>query len=183
MEGANGGAPWNCGRCTEHHYDQACATGVYEKALLASVLELKREPYVSQRASSHLIHAFERIQITSEPIIIPVPLSQRRKLERGFNQAAILAKTVSRRYGLHVDEYSLARTTDTSMHRAAMDSKAREATVAKVFEVVRPGLVRGQNILLVDDLLTSGATVSQCARVLKKSGADKVIVLTLARAV
>jgi ComF family protein len=183
MEGVNGGAPLNCGRCTEHHYDQACAAGVYEKALLASVLELKREPYVSQTASSHLIQAFGRIQIIGEPIIIPVPLSRRRKLERGFNQAVVLAKTVSRHSGLRVDEHSLARTTDTLMHRAAMDSKAREATVAKVFEVVRPGLVQERNILLVDDLLTSGATVSQCARVLKKSGAGKVMVLTLARAV
>ena len=114
---------------------------------------------------------------------LPVPLHRARERERGFNQAAVLAKAVSRHSGLRVDEHSLARTTDTPMHRAAMDSKAREATVTKVFEVVRPGLVCGRNILLVDDLLTSGATVSQCARVLKKCGADKVIVLTLARAV
>ena len=171
----------NCSGCADHHYDRAFAAGVYEKAMLASVLQLKREPCISQTASSYLIQAFERIEIT--PLIIPVPLSRRRRLERGFNQAAVLAKAVARRSGLRMDEYSLARSSDTPMHRAAMDSKAREATVAKAFEVVRPGLVRGQHILLVDDLLTSGATVSQCARVLKKSGADKVIVLTLARAV
>lgn len=183
LESTNNGTLSDCGKCADHHYDLAFAAGVYEKAILASVLELKREPHVWQTASSHLIQAFGRIEVTDETVIIPVPLSRRRHLERGFNQAAVLAKTVSQHSGLHVDEHSLARTTDTPMHRAAMDSKAREATVAKVFEVVRPGLIRGKNILLVDDLLTSGATVSQCARVLKKSGAGKVIVLTLARAV
>ncbi len=182
-EGANGGPASNCGKCAEHYYDHAFAAGVYEKAILASVLQLKREPYVSQRVSNCLIDAFRRIKIADELVLIPVPLSRQRQIERGFNQAAVLAKAVSRHSGLRVDAHSLIRTTDTPMHRAAMDSKAREATVAKAFDVVRPNLVRGRGIVLIDDLLTSGATASQCARVLKKSGAGKVVVLTLARAV
>ena len=68
------------------------------------------------------------------------------------------------------------------MHRAAMDKKAREATVKNAFEVVRPNMIRGRDILLVDDLMTSGSTASQCAKALKKSGACKVTVMTLARA-
>jgi predicted amidophosphoribosyltransferase len=69
------------------------------------------------------------------------------------------------------------------MHRVAMDRKAREVTVKNAFAVTRPKLIEGKNVLLIDDVLTSGSTVSSCALVLKKSGAARVDVLTLARAV
>jgi predicted amidophosphoribosyltransferase len=64
-----------------------------------------------------------------------------------------------------------------------MDKKARELTVRNAFEVVRPKLINGKNIVLVDDVFTSGATASYCAKVLKKNGASRVNVFTLARAV
>ena len=64
-----------------------------------------------------------------------------------------------------------------------MDKKARDLTVKNAFEVGRPKLIKGANVLLIDDVFTSGATASQCARVLKKNGSAKVNVLTLARAV
>ena len=64
-----------------------------------------------------------------------------------------------------------------------MDKKARDLTVRNAFEVVKPDSVTGKNILLVDDVFTSGATASYCAKVLKKNGAGKVYVFTLARAV
>jgi predicted amidophosphoribosyltransferase len=63
-----------------------------------------------------------------------------------------------------------------------MDRKARETTVKNAFEVCRPRLIEGKSVLLVDDIFTSGATVSNCANVLKKSGAASVEVFTLARA-
>jgi predicted amidophosphoribosyltransferase len=69
------------------------------------------------------------------------------------------------------------------MHRVAMDKRARELTVEKAFEVRSPRLFAGKDVVLVDDVFTSGATASACARVLKKNGALKVTVVTLARAV
>ena len=69
------------------------------------------------------------------------------------------------------------------MHRAAMDEKARELTVKNAFEVKRANFIKNKKILLVDDVFTSGATVSACAKILKKAGARKVYVLTVARAV
>jgi predicted amidophosphoribosyltransferase len=67
------------------------------------------------------------------------------------------------------------------MHRATMDNKARETSVKNAFEVKRPKLIEGENILLIDDVFTSGATVSNCAKVLKEKGAGKVYILTVAR--
>ena len=183
LESLSVGTSPNCRKCNEHSYDRAFAAGVYEKALLASVLHLKSSPYIPQTAVGHLLDAFDRMQNSADLLVVPVPLSRQRRLERGFNQAEVLAKAISRHTGLSFDDLSLVRIRDTPMHRAAMDTKAREMTVANIFGVARPRLIGGRDILLVDDLMTSGATVSQCARVLKKNGAGRVLVLTLARAV
>ncbi len=80
-----------------------------------------------------------------------------------------------------LDEQSLVRKIHTPMHRAAMDNKAREISVKNAFDVKRPKLIEGETILLIDDVYTSGATVSNCAKVLKEKGASKVYVLTIAK--
>jgi predicted amidophosphoribosyltransferase len=69
------------------------------------------------------------------------------------------------------------------MHRIGMDQKARELTIHNAFEVTRPRLIKGKKAVLIDDVLTSGATTSQAAKVLKKAGAVRVDVFTLSRAV
>jgi ComF family protein len=104
-------------------------------------------------------------------------------LERGFNQAQVLAEMLGRHFGISVDSFSLARSKHSPIHRVGMDEKARELSVKDAFSVVRPKLIKGQKILLIDDVLTTGATVSYCAKALKKAGAAEVNVLTLARAV
>ncbi len=171
-----------CGQCDDHLFDLARSAGSYHSALSASVLHLKRVPSVPGRVKSCILGGVALMDIPVEYVIIPVPLSKKRKLERGFNQAELLAAVIAKASGLPIDEHSLIRDRDTPMHRAAMDRKARAITVKNAFKVVRPGLIKGKNILLVDDLMTSGSTASQCARSLMKSGAAKVFVLTLARA-
>ena len=73
------------------------------------------------------------------------------------------------------------RTSHTALHRAGMDAHARRESVAEAFAVKRPQLVEGERILLVDDVLTTGATVTACANALITAGAEKVLVLTAAR--
>ena len=128
------------------------------------------------------ISAFEKTEFQDADLILPIPLSKKRLLERGFNQAAVLAKILSNETKIKLDEQSLVRKIHTPMHRAGMDTKARESTVKNAFEITRPKLINGKKILLIDDVFTSGATASACAKVLKKAGAEKVYVLTLARA-
>ena len=171
-----------CHQCDAHFYERARAAGLYENALQVSVLNLKREPFVSKNLRKIFIKAFEISEFQDASLIIPIPLSKKRLLERGFNQAAVLAKILSLETKIKLDEQSLARKVHTPMHRAGMDTKARELTVKNAFEVKRPNFIKGEKILLVDDVFTSGATASACAKVLKKSGAEKVYVLTLARA-
>jgi ComF family protein len=172
-----------CHACDEHAYDAARAVGVYEHALSASILHLKNEPFVARTLRALFIDAFENSAFGDAGLIVPVPLSKKRFLERGFNQAAVLARILAEHAAVDLDQTSLARTAHTPMHRAAMDRKAREMSVKNAFEVKRPKLIEGRNVLLVDDVFTSGATVSSCAEALKKKGAARVYVLTPARAV
>lgn len=171
-----------CHLCDEHFYDRAKAIGIYEKALAASVIQLKTNPFVARHLRKLFLSAFFDADFRDATLIVPVPLSKRRLLERGFNQADVLAATLSRKIRIDVDYRTLTRTTHTPIHRVAMDRKAREMSVKNAFVVERPKLIENQKILLIDDVFTSGATASDCAKALKKKGADKVYVLTLARA-
>ncbi len=172
-----------CHKCDDHHYDRAVAVGVYEKALAATVISLKSTPFVPRRAVAEIVRRFADSDLERTTLIIPIPLSRRRQMERGYNQAEILGDVIARSTGIPLDSVSLARKLHSHIHRVAMDMKARELTVKNAFEVTRPRLVNGQVVLLVDDVLTSGSTSSYCAKVLKKNGASEVNVLTLARAI
>ncbi len=172
-----------CHQCDEHFYDTARAAGKYEKGLSASILNLKKEPFISKRLKKLFIESYFEKPFQDVNRIIPIPLSKQRLLERGFNQASVLAKVLARETNLTLDEYSLIRTKHTQVHRAGMDKKGRELSVQKAFEVKREKLIKNENILLIDDVFTSGATASICAKVLKKKGANKVYVYTIARTV
>lgn len=171
-----------CHQCDEQFYEQARAVGIYENALAASILHLKSEPFVARHLRKLFVAAFDNSAFRDADLIIPVPLSPKRRLERGFNQAEILAGVLAKETKIKTDEKSLVRSVHTPAHRAAMDKKAREATVENAFEVKRSSFIKNSNILLIDDVFTSGATVSNCAKVLKQSGAKTVYVLTIARA-
>lgn len=171
-----------CQRCDDLNFDTARSAGIYEKALAESVLELKKTPHISKRVSELLFDAYIKASFEDAGVIVPVPLSDRRQRERGFNQAEVIASLVAKRTGKRLDAHTLVRTRHTPMHRAAMDRKGRELSVRNAFKVVRPKLIAGRNILLVDDIFTTGSTASFCGKALKKSGAAKVNVLTLARA-
>ena len=172
-----------CGQCEDGLYDAAFACGVYEKALAAAVISLKNRPYLPRRVRTMLDGLIERVSPTSNSILVPVPLSRRRRFERGHNQAEVIAEAIARSAGLLIIPRALERTENSVIHRIGMDKKAREATVKNSFIVRAPRLVEGREILLVDDVFTSGSTASHCAKVLKKNGASSVRVLTLARAV
>lgn len=173
----------SCHQCDEHHYESASALGIYEKALAVSILRLKNEPLVPKRLTDLFHRSIAGDSISDIDLIVPIPLSKQRMIERGFNQAEVIARRVAQITGIAVDSHSLVRTTHTPMHRVGMDKRARELTVINAFKVVRPNLVKRSCILLVDDVFTSGSTASNCAKALKKAGAERIKVLTLARAV
>jgi ComF family protein len=171
-----------CRRCDAWEFTAARACGAYEGALRAAVLGLKREPHLGERVARLMRAARARAPLDRATRVVPVPLHPERERERGFNQAAILARALASGAGLPYDESSLVRTVHTERHRAGMDARGRRETVEKAFRVARPRLVEGENVLLIDDVFTTGATVSACAAALTSAGARAVYVLTLARA-
>ncbi|MFL6468736.1 MAG: ComF family protein [Pyrinomonadaceae bacterium] len=173
----------NCWQCDGHHYDRARAVGKYEHALAATVIGLKTAPILSKRVNKLLLKAFELNGFESTSLIVPVPLSRRRYVERGFNQSEVIAQSLATQTGIKIDARSLSRERHSPIHRMGMDRKARDLSVKDAFRVLRPNLIADQEVLLIDDVYTTGATVSYCAKVLKKNGARVVNVLTIARAV
>lgn len=171
-----------CGRCDNDAYTLVRACGSYEGGLRASILELKRQPHVPKRVSE-LIHEVQRREpLNSAEVIVPVPLHKSRERERGFNQAVVIARELARVTKLPLDEHSLIRSMHTERHRAGMDAKVRRNSVSNAFAVRRNDLILGRRVLLVDDVFTTGATVSACGETLMRAGAGEVLVLTLARA-
>jgi ComF family protein len=173
----------SCRQCGDHSYDKAIAAGAYEFALAATVLSIKSRPYLPQHSKPLIVNAFLRLDPKDIAMIVPVPLSERRLHERGYNQAEVIGGFLSHKTGIPMNAGVLVRKVHTPVHRAAMDQKAREITVKNAFEAADKTDLPGASVLLVDDVFTSGATVSNCARILKKNGASRVDVLTLARAV
>ena len=171
-----------CGKCLDDKYDRAISAGIYEKALAATIVSLKKTPHISLRAHRLLEDLAKRIAAIDQ-VVVPVPLSKRRTFERGHNQAEVIGRIIAQHLGSPIYPYVLQRIGHTPMHRVGMDKKARQATVRNMFKVQTPRLVAAKNVLLVDDVLTSGSTASDCAKALKKSGAASVTVVTLARAV
>ena len=115
-------------------------------------------------------------------LVLPVPLHRRRLRWRGFNQAALLGRAVARKMGCRLDVTTLARIRDTPP-QTSQDSSQRRQNVRGAFAVRRPARIANRRLLLVDDVMTTGATLDECARTLLVAGAKRVDVLTLARAV
>ena len=171
-----------CGRCDDYSFTNARACGLYEGALRASVLELKRRPYVPRRLAQHMFETQLRPPLLDADLIIPVPLHPARERARGFNQALVLAQSLARLSHVPLDEHILIRQFQTMMHRAGMDARARRRSVANAFRLLGNDLIAGKRVLLVDDVYTTGATVAACAKILRTSEPAELFVLTIARA-
>ena len=170
-----------CHRCDGYAFSVARACGLYENALRETILNLKRQPHIPQTAARLLLNTALREPLNESTSIVPVPLHPKRLQMRGFNQASVIARTLSSSLRLPINEVSLIRTSHTEKYRAGLDAKGRSDSVARAFEVVHPRLVAREKILLLDDVFTTGATAAMCSRVLIEAGAAAVNVLTIAR--
>ena len=122
------------------------------------------------------------ISWTSFDVIFPVPLHGKKLRARGYNQSAVLAKSLARVADLPLDVFSFRKVRETRP-QTFLKAEARVKNVRGAFEVVNPAAVEGKRILLVDDVFTTGSTVREGVRELLRRGAADVAVLTAARAV
>ncbi|MBO6797412.1 ComF family protein [Maricaulis sp.] len=172
-----------CASCIARppYYDRARAPLVYDEVSRDLVLPLK---HADRRES---VERFARWmwmsigrQVQDGALILPVPLHWKRLMKRRYNQAGLLARAMARQAGLGFEPDLLLRRKATPS-QAGQGARSRKRNVSGAFELT--GKLEGQDILLVDDVLTTGATVNACASLLKRSGSGRVDVVTLCRVV
>jgi len=171
-----------CARCMEHPpaHDGVRAAVAYGEVARGVALKLK---YSGRLACAEtMARAMARLMPEGADLLVPVPLHRWRIWSRGFNQAALIARSLSKAGGVPVDAELLRRVKATPVLRG-LGARGRAKAVAGAFALAPDARekLNGKTIVLVDDVHTSGATAEACARILKRGGAARVILLCWAR--
>ncbi|MBN2500036.1 MAG: ComF family protein [Anaerolineales bacterium] len=143
-------------------------------------LKYKRDIALGDALGQHLIDLL-RVLGWEVDIVVPIPLAAARRAERGYNQAALLARPIALALGLDYSPGAVLRVRETQT-QVGLNLIERQKNVKDAFRG-NTKLVRGKSILLVDDVMTTGATLNACANALQAAGAVHVFALTLARAI
>ena len=179
------GAGTRCGQCLlkSPRYATARAALAYDGAARTVLLGFKHgdRQHLARLMAPHVARVGVGV-LGPDALLVPVPLHYTRLWRRGFNQAALLARAVGRRTAVPLAVDALVRVRRTALSRG-LNRRKRAENVRAAFRVRAPDQIRGRNIVLVDDVLTTGATADACARMLLRAGAARVDVLTWARVV
>jgi len=176
-----------CSECLleKRYFRKARAFGVYGGHLMEAIHLLKygKKTCLAQPLGVLAKETFFHFWDTDAmDLLVSVPLHIKRLRERGFNQAHLMIWKWAKREGIPFDGLALSRTRWTEPQTTLARTERRK-NVRGAFSLRQPERIKGERILLVDDVFTTGATVNECARVLTRAGAAFVDVLTLARAV
>jgi len=180
-----------CGLCRrlEPPYVKATAYGSYEGGLrelihLLKYHQVRPAANVLGRMLAETIEDLQPLFATEEILVVPVPLHARKLRQREFNQSELIARAALKlkpaAARLQLSASLLERRRETKS-QIGLSRHQRRENIRGAFVVARPDEIRGREILLVDDVFTTGTTVSECARVLRRAGASKVYVATVAR--
>ena len=174
-----------CAECRkrEQYYTIARAAGVYDGVLRDCIHKFKYrgELYLAKTLTNFMVHALEEFpELTQCDLIVPVPLHRVRERERGFNQAYLLARGIRNVLKTHISSKNLRRL-EQSSPQTDLPRSTRLTNVKGIFGVRDSSEFSGKELLLIDDVYTTGSTVNECSRTLIGVGAKKVSVLTAAR--
>jgi ComF family protein len=161
-------------------FDAAYSFGFYEDELreLIHIFNYGRVQTLAKPLGRLLASALPREQAFD--VIVPMPLHWRKRLQRGFNQAVLLAREIARRTHTPLS-HALRRVRQTAAQAGLTNAKRRQ-NVSGAFRATRRAALAGKRVLLIDDVLTTGAMGASCARALRRAGASEVTLLTVARA-
>lgn len=181
-----GGIDHRCGACIDEPPPFAAARSavLFEGPVRELIHRFKYGNKVRHRRPLALLAAGELggfAAWSGADLIMPVPLHVKRLRQRGFNQAALLGEILAGKWRIPLSRNNLRRVRWTEP-QISLTAAERRNNVRGAFAVRDAGAVRGRRIILVDDVYTTGSTVAECARTLKKGGAEAVFVVTIARA-
>lgn len=181
---ARGVEPGLCGPCRSARpsFRRARALFPYveEVRLCLHALKYARRRRLAGAFGRAAARRWVSAELSGASAIVPVPLSRKRRRERGFNQSELIARAVAREVSIPLRTRVLRKTSDT-LPQAGLSASARRNNVSGVYRARLPEGLRGKVVLLVDDVLTTGATAEAAAGALLAAGARAVDVLTLAR--
>ncbi len=171
-------ASLTCGECAkkEPAFTSAASYGLYEGALKKAINLLKY--YGIKRLAKPLAEFVTERGVPEVDAVVPVPLHLNRLKQREYNHSALIAHIIAKRGRSRLLLDCLIKTEDTAP-QVGLSLKERVKNIRNAFEV-SSNSVTGKDILLFDDVYTTGATVRECSRVLKKAGAEKIFVMALA---
>ena len=159
--------------------------GIYEDKLLQSAL--KRFKYHGAYSLAHPLSDMLKDLVTphlssfeTDTLVIPIPAHEKRKKMRGYNQAELLAHSFSKKVALPMNSEILQKSINT-ISQTSLSGEERIFNVKNSFSVIQPQIVKNKKIILVDDITTTGATLSEAARILKEAGALEVTGLVVAK--
>jgi ComF family protein len=167
-----------CGQCLKKTplFSRVINYGIYEGVLAEAINHLKF--YKVKRLAKPLGSLLAAFDLSGSDGIIPVPLSIGSLRERGFNQSLLISRVISKKFHVPLLMDNLRKTKETPP-QIGLSARERLLNLKNAFEV--RGSIRGLRLLLLDDVMTTGATVAECSKELMKAGAKEVSVLTLAR--
>ena len=174
-----------CGACLRQppHFDSTIAALAYQFPVSGLIQQFK---FGRQLATGRLLAQLlaDTVANCPEPLpdmLYPVPMHRWRRASRGFNQAMEIGRDLAHRFGLGLDQSALVKTCNTAP-QAELSRRQRQGNLRGVFEFRRTSSVPA-TAALIDDVMTTGSTVNECARTLKRAGVEKVSVWVVARAV
>jgi competence protein ComFC len=184
---------WLCEKCLEtiplgfriverEYLDKILVCGSYDNELLKKAIHTFKYNYaveLGEPLGKILLKVLRKVSLPEEFFFVPVPLHKKRLKERSFNQAEILAGEVAKEFGVPTANV-LCRVRYTTP-QVELDGKDRQKNVQEAFCCLEQSKVKNRNIILIDDVLTTGATMGECAKILKESGANEVWGLVLAK--
>lgn len=174
-----------CERCIRKRpfYDRLRALYLYENGIMEAVHKMKYsgKSYIAKSLAPLLASfAMEWLDDIHDMLMVPVPLHPRKLRQRGFNQSLILARGISLILNSELDILSFRRIKFTRS-QTGLNMDERRKNVKNAFELKDGKHYKGKSVILVDDVATTGNTMNECARILKKGGCEKVYGLVLAR--
>ena len=176
--------PWTCGAAQKQSFRHvaSCVSPLYyEGDVRRSLLRYKfggLSVYAPKYAEL-MYSCIEKNELSFD-LITWAPLGRKRLRKRGYDQAKLLALALSERFGKPCAQL-LIKSKDNPPQSGTGSAEKRRANVSGVYRVTEPSLVKDRRVLLVDDIVTTGATISECAKVLKTAGAESVCAATLSR--
>lgn len=176
-----------CSQCTINPpaFDEVIAAWLYDFPIDTLVTRFKHQgKWPMGRLMADLFAEFVRYRLNEglarPDFLLPVPMTNKRMRQRGYNQAAMLAAWLAALLQMPVSEQLLRRVKETPAQQG-LDARARRRNLLGAFELLRPQDVAGKHIALIDDVLTTGSTADEIAKLLRKAGARQVDVYCLAR--